>query len=437
MKKFIYISLTLLFGLHQLTSAQQKLTLQECIDIALQNNRNIKEQQLNKQQREIAYNQARADLLPGVNASIGQSFVFGRSIGLDNTYQNTNSSQTSFNLSGDITLFDGLRMKHNIDARRAELYASQADMEKVEDDIIMSVSTAFLQVLLNKELLQIAERQVELTKENIKHRTELVHSGKLAQGELYELEAQQAKEELNLIEAQNRLKLSLLDLAQIMEIENFAALDVIAPDEKTLAAETDVLLSAEATYQGALLHRPELKSAQFQMNRFEKEVKIAQSEYFPTLSFGANIGTGYYHMNQLENRPFAEQFKNNMSNSLGFSLRIPIFNRLRVRNNVKNAKIALENSRLQMDKTKLELRKRVEQAYYNAVAAKSRWSAAMKSEKASKEAYRFAQQKYENGRATAYELFQAKNNVAQILAEQAQAKYEYLFRLKILEILKN
>ncbi|MFA6913342.1 MAG: TolC family protein, partial [Proteiniphilum sp.] len=150
--RIIVTSLLLTCGTFLTVSAQQQYTLLECIDIALENNRNIKQQELNRQQREIAYSQARADLLPNLNASAGQSFVFGRSIGLDNTYVNTNSSQTSFGIGADITLFDGLRMKHNIDARKAEMYASEADLDKMRDDIIMSVSTAFLQALLNREL---------------------------------------------------------------------------------------------------------------------------------------------------------------------------------------------------------------------------------------------------------------------------------------------
>jgi len=155
--------------------------------------------------------------------------VFGRSIGLDNTYQNTNSSQTSFSLGSDITLFDGLRMKHNIDARRADVNASQADLDKIRDDIVISISTAFLQVLLNKELLQISEDQIELTNANIAQRSELIKNGKMAEGEIYELEAQKAKEELNRVQAESNLKLALLDLAQIMEIENVLDLDITAP----------------------------------------------------------------------------------------------------------------------------------------------------------------------------------------------------------------
>jgi outer membrane protein len=176
---------------------------------------------------------------------------------------------------------------------------------------------------------------------------------------------------------------------------------------------------------------------QYQIESSEKEMLMAKSQFYPSLSFGANMGTGYYKMSGRDNDPLGTQLRNNMSNSLGFSLRIPIFNKFQVRNNVHSAELAIANTRLEMDKTKLELRKQIEQAYYNAVGAKSRWEAAQKSVTASDEAYRFAEQKFENGRANAYELFLAKNNQTQALGEEAQAKYEYAFRLKILELLKD
>ncbi|MDD2552274.1 MAG: TolC family protein [Dysgonamonadaceae bacterium] len=419
----------------QSLQAQKKYTLQECVDIALENNRNIKQQALNKQQKEVAYSQARTDLLPNLNASMGQSFVYGRSIGIDNTYQNINSSQSSFNISSDITLFDGLKMKYNIDARKAEMYISEADLEKIQDDIIMSVSTAFMQVLMNKELLEIANDQIELTEINIRRLNELVKSGKMAKGELLELEAQQAQEEFNQIQAVNNLKLSLLDLAQIMELEDFENFDVEVPEN--IMIDEGILLSPTNIYESALIARPEIRGAQYRVESSEKEIMIAKSAYFPSLSFGASMGSGYYNMSGRPNESFGTQLKNNRSTSLGFSLRIPIFNRFQVRNSVKNAQYALEYSKLEIDKTKLDLRKRIEQAYYNAIGAESRWEAAQKSEIASQEAYRFAEQKYENGRATSYELSQAKTNLAKVLADQAQAKYEYVFRLKILELLKD
>lgn len=432
--KLLYLLITV--GTLLPIAAQKKYTLLECIDIALENNRDIKQQELNRQQRQVAYSQARADLLPAVNASSGQSFVFGRSIGLDNTYQNTNSSQTNFNIGADITIFDGLRMKHNIDARRADVLVSEADLERIKDEITMSVSTAFLQALLNHELLLIAENQIESTQANLLRSSELVNSGKMAKGELYEIEAQIAKEELNRVQAESSYKLALLDLAQIMELESFNDFDIASPPAETLINETP-LLSSQMVYESALVNRPEIKSIQYQLESSMKEKLMARSQYYPTLSFGANMGTGYYNMSGRNNDPFATQLKNNVSNSLGFNLRIPIFNRFQVKNSVQNAEIAIANRRLEMDKTKLELRKRIEQAFFNAVGAESRWAAAQKSVTASNEAYRFAKEKHESGRANSYELFLAKNDQTQALSEEAQAKYEYAFRLKILELLKD
>jgi len=309
-------------------------------------------------------------------------------------------------------------------------------LDKIRDDIVISVSTAFLQVLLNKELLQISEDQIELTNANIAQRSELIKNGKMAEGEIYELEAQKAKEELNRVQAESNLKLALLDLAQIMEIENVTDLDITAPPVEQHISES-LLLSAEAVYESALVNRPEISGANFRLESAQKEVSMSKAQLFPTLSFGANMGTGYYHMSNRANDSFRSQWRNNMSNSIGFNLRIPIFNRFQVRNSIQNAQIALENNRLEMDKTKLDLRKRIEQAYYNALGAKSRWEAAQKSEIAAREAYRFAEQKFESGRANSYELFQAKNNLTQVLGEKAQAKYEYAFRLRILELLKD
>ena len=163
---------------------------------------------------------------------------------------------------------------------------------------------------------------------------------------------------------------------------------------------------------------------------------MAKSQLYPILSFGANMGTGYYKMSERPNDPFSSQFRNNMSNALGFSLRIPIFNRFQTRNNIRTAELAVENSRIEMDKVKIELRKRIEQAFHNAVGAQSKWKATQKSKKR-REAFRFAQEKFDTGRANAYELFQAKSNLTQVLSEQVQAKYEYAFRLKILEMLKE
>jgi len=428
------ISLIALLFIPLSSFAQKTWTLEQCVDTAWNNNLKIRQQQNTAQNREINYRQARLNLLPSLNGSIGQNFVFGRSLTAANTYASSNSKQTSLNLSSNVTLFDGLRMKYNIDARKADWMGSKADLEKIRKDIALSVATAYMQVLLNKELLQITNDQLALTKTKIEQRQVLVSNGKMAEGEMYELQAQAAKEELSRTQNENALKLSLLDLAQIMEIDNFEQLDVVVPEN--LIDKNAMIISAQTIYESAITHRPEIKSAEYRLLSGSKDMLATKAELYPSLSFGANSGTGYYNMSHANNEAFGKQLKNNLTTSVGLTLSIPIFNKFDVQNRVKIAQNNVENNKLDIQNTKLDMKKSIQQAYYNALAAQSRWEAALKSEIASQEAYRFANQKYEAGRASVYELYQAKSNLTQVLSEKTQSKYEYAFRIKILELLK-
>lgn len=432
MKKYIVI-IALLMPLFAM--AEKPWTLQQCVDTALANNRNVKQQFLMKKNKDIAYEQTRQNLLPNLNASAGQNWNFGRSLAADNSYYSSNSSQTSFGISSGLTLFDGMKMKYNIDASKADMMASEADLEKIKQDITMNVALGFMQILLNKELLQVANEQLGLTRTKIEQRKALVTSGKMAEGELLELFAQESKEEMSRMQAENTLNLSLLDLAQYLELEHFENLDVVAPEK---FSENELqLLSANVVIESALTHRPEIKGAEYRLKNSEYNVLIAKGNYMPTLSLGANYGTGYYNLSNLpSNNSFGQQLKDNMSATIGLNLSIPIFNRYQVRNNVRSAELGVKSSKISVDNAKLELKKTIQQAYYNALGAKARWDASQKSEIASREAYRFANQKYEAGRATLYELYQAKNNLTQVLGEKAQAKYQYFFRVKMLELLK-
>ena len=432
MKKIFLIIGALLAAL--VANAQQPWTLQQCVDTALANNRNIKQKALVRKTNEISYQQARLNLLPDLNASVNQNFNFGRTLDSNNDYQAVNSSTSSFGIGSQITLFDGLRMKYNIDARMADLKASDAELEKIQRDIVMSVSSSFLQVLLNKELLQIAVEQLKVTETNIEQKKQLVAAGKLAEGEMFELYAQQSKEEVDRTQAENTLKLSLLDLAQILELADFEKLDIVVPAD--LMFNELQLLNPESVFQSALINRPEVKSAEYKLDGSKTNVDIARSYLYPSLGFGAQMGTGYYNLKGIPNASFKQQINEQFSTVLGFSLNIPIFNKFETKNSVKKAQIDVESNKLNVDNVKLELRKTVQQAYYNAVAAKAKWEAAQKSETASNEAYRFANQKYEGGRATVYELYQAKSNLTQAQSQVVQSKYEYVFRLKILELLK-
>lgn len=432
MKKTIWAIMVSVF-VSSVAMAQNIMTLEQCIDSALNRNRNVKQQELNRKSREIAYEQARLNLLPNLNASAGQSFMFGRSLVADNTYQNLNSSQSSFNISSGVTLFDGMRMKYNIDARKAEMMASEADLDKIKADIKLNVTVAYLQVLLYKENLQTAESQIEMTLHRIAQKQALVDAGKVPAGEMFELRAQLAREEMTRIQTDNNLKLALLDLAQIIELDQFMELDVVMPQD--LDTEP-ALLSVDEIFQSAAINRPEIKGAEYRLQSNEKNVDIARSAFYPTLSFGAQMGSGYYNLSGVPNKAFSQQISDNLSTNVGFSLQVPIFNKMENKNRVASSKLAVENSRIEIENTRMQLRKTIQQSYQSALAAQSRLNAARTSEDASREAYRFAELKYESGKASVYELYQAKTNLAQVISEVTQAKYEYALRIKMLELLR-
>jgi outer membrane protein len=437
MKTKIFMILGALLATLLATAQTKQWTLQQCVDTALVNNRTVKQQTLTKKNREIAYEQARNNLLPNLNAGIDQNFGFGRTVGENNTYlSSTASSQsTRFGLSSNVTLYNGFKLKNTIEARKADMNASEADLDKIKADITTNVAAGFLQILLNKELLQIAKDQLALTRSKTEQRKALVTAGKMAEGELLELVAQESKEEMSRLRAENTLKLSLLDLAQFLELENFENLDVVTPDN---LSEADLkLLSAEDVYQSALTHRPEVKGAEFRLKSSEYEVLTSKADYYPSLGLSTSFGTSYYHDNSVYTfNSFGQQLSDKLNAAISLNLSIPIFNKYAVRNNVRSAELGVKSSKISVDNAKLELKKTIQQAYYNALGAKSRWEAAQLSEVASREAYRFTNQKYEAERATSYELYQAKSNLTQVLSEEVQAKYEYFFRLKLLEYLK-
>lgn len=432
--KTVKIIILLLITQTMLSFAASPMTLEQCIDSALTNNRNVKQQKLSRDNQAIAYQQARANLLPNLNASASQSFGFGRSINVNNVYESVNSSQTSFGISSGLVLFDGLRMKYNIDKQREELKAAEADLEKLNDDIQMNVTASFLQVLLYEELLDNAKSQLELTTKKIEQRQKLIDEGKIAKGEIYELVSQQSREELSLVRAENNVKLSLLDLAQIVELKDFKNLVVISPE--FMVSNSIEFNSSEDFFVKFVNTRPEIEAAQFRVESARKTTSIAKSALLPSLNLGANLGTGYYNMSGRANSSFDQQIKDNFSTNVGFNLNIPIFSRFENKNNIKRAELSVENYELQLEDVKLQYRKNIEQAWQNADAAKTRYESALKSEKVTREAYNYVELKYQNDRATVYELYQAKNNLSQVVSELSQSKFEYLLRLKILDLLK-
>lgn len=415
--------------------AQETWDLRECINYALENNIQIQQQSINSDYYENELQQAKNNRLPSLNGGLSNSFNFGRSLQYDNTYANYNSNQTGGSLSANMTLWNGFILKNSIDKAEFDLKASLADLQKAKDDISLYIAAAYLEILLAEELVKVAEDQIGVTKLQIDRTGKLVDAGSLAKGSLLEIEAQLANEELNLVNQQNNLQLAYLNLYQLLELpftEQFKIEDPVLPVVKANGS----LLNSMEVFRNAVNLRPEIKSAEYRLGSYKEQVAIAKGNLYPTLTFGADYYNSYnnkYEDYNGDKIPFSEQLKNNERYGLGVNLNIPIFNKGQARTQVKNAELQVLNQEFELQSTKNTLRKDIEQAYTNALAALKKYIASNKAVESMQEAFRYTEEKFNVGMVNSVEYNQSKNNLAKTKSDLAQAKYDYIFRTKILD----
>lgn len=414
-------------------------SLERCIRYAQENNIDLKQKEQEKENRDIELNTSKWSWLPAVNANAAQSFQFGRSTTKSGVIVDQSAQNTTFNISLDMPLFDGLKTPNDIAARRLSLKAAMESLNKAKEDLAINVASYYLQVLYNKELLKVAELQVALDNEQVSKTEAMVNNGKVPLSQLYDMKAQLAKDEATLVESRNNVSLALLDLAQSLELERSNKdFDIEIPEQVDVVAENmGSLLPPDHIYENALTFKSQIKEQEYLLASAKKNLNVARSEYYPKLNLGASYSNGYYHSSMggefVDTRSFSEQLRQNGQNIVGFSLSIPLFNRLQVRNSVRQAKVNIRNQELMLENTRKALYKEIQQAYFNATAAQEKYTASGKSVVASKEAFEYAQASYEAGKSTVFEFNEAKTKYAQSLAEQAQAKYDYIFRAKILD----
>lgn len=439
MKKSLFIPLSALLLLSTNVQAQaRQWSLEECIRYAIEHNIDLKQKQQEQENREVELNTSKYSWLPNLNASLGENMGFGRSQSKDAVIVDRNSANTSFNVQMSMPIFDGFNIPNDIAARRLDLKAAVETLNKAKEDLAINVASYYLQVLYNKEMLKIAELQVVLSNEQVSKTDALVNAGKVPLSQLYDIKAQLAKDEVTLTEAKNNVKLATLDLTQSLELErdgeNF---DVITPEvEDAVEQYMGSIIPPDQVYDNAVAVKPQIKEQEFLLESQKKTLKIAQAGYYPKLNLGASYSNGYYHNfgdGDYTNLPFGDQLKNNGQKAIGLTLSIPIFNRFQVRNSVRSARIGIRNRELMMENSKKVLYKEIQQAYYNATASQEKYISSDKSVVASKEAFTYAEERYGAGKSTVFEYSEAKTKYAQSLSEQTQAKYNFIFRAKILD----
>lgn len=427
-KLLIIISIVALsFASH----AQKVWTLDECVDYAMEHNLTIVQSVISQNSAEYQYKASKNAWLPTVSADASQSFGFGQSPSYNGVYVSDNSASLSFGLSASMPLFNGLNLYHQTKANQLEMDASKKDLEAAKYDLKLLIMSYYMQVVFNKELKAIAEKQLTLTEEQHSKTQQLYELGKVAESNVYESAAQVATAKSTLVQTENSLILSILDIVQALELENIEDFDVVSPENFEI--ENLTLPSQETTYDFALQHQPKMEAANLRLEKSYSDVKASKSSWYPSLSLFAGYSNGYYnYFSSGNNTPFDEQIKNNGRTSFGVSLRVPIFNAMQTKYRVEQTKLSIKNQELAISATKKELKKEIQQAYYNAIAAEQKYKAADETYHSADIAYQYSKESYDAGRATLLELNESKNRLFKSESEMLQAKYEYLYRVEVL-----
>lgn len=435
------IIFTLSFILASLAASAQQSggwTLRQCIDYALENNVTVKQQDVTRRQNEVQLSTAKNSRLPDLNASASQNWSFGRGLTSENTYSNRNTSSTSLSLGTTVPLFTGFRIPRTIELNKLNLEAATADLGKARDDISVQVAQAYVQILYNIELRDVAQRQIDIDSIQVERLREMYRTGKASGVEVAQQEATLAQSRLTLTQADNDYRISLLTLAQLLELPSPEGFTIVRPDIATLTLdEAATLPLPDEIFQEAIAFKPEVKAETLRLKSTEMSIKIAQSALWPTLSLSAGLGSNYYKTNGFDTESFGRQMRNNFSQYIGLSLNIPIFNRFETRNSIRSARLDRESQQLRLDDVKKTLYKEIQQAYYNAVAARAQYASSTEATASNKAAFDLMSAKYEYGKANITEFNESKNNWLKAESDLARAKYEYMYDTSLLDFYRG
>ena len=438
MRKYIFSLVIGSLGIGT-ASAQKAWSIRECCDYAIEHNISIKQQVNQCRQQEIQLSNAKNSRLPDVSGSVGQNFSFGRGLTSENTYTNTNTSSTSFQLGASLPLFTGFEIPNQIKLSKLNLEAATADLEKAKNDIRMQVAQAYVQILYDMEIADVARRQISIDSAQVARLQAFVNNGKASEAELSQQKATMANSRLTATQAENNLKLAILSLTQLLELPSPDGFTIVRPTLAELdnLVKLDNLTTPDQVYAEAIGVKPEILSQQLKLRGAEHSIKIAQAGHYPTLSLSGGLGTNYYTTSGFKADGFGKQLENNSSQYIGLNLNVPIFNRFQTRNRVRNARIDQESQQLQLDNTKKTLYKEIQQVFYNALNAQTKTQSSAEAVQSSKDAFELMQAKYENGKSTITEFNEAKNNYLKSESDLVQARYENLYQHALLEFYRG
>lgn len=413
--------------------AQQGWSLERCIKHAAENNLQIKQQQLSVEQAENNVLQSKLNFIPSFNASVNHNMNWGKSVNInDLEITNKLTQSTSANISASMPLFDGLVKLNTLHSSKIQLEISQQEVERLKNEISISITQAYLQVILALEIEKSAKESFNSVNEQVERTKKLVDAGSQAYSSLLDIEAQLAAERVQLVSAGNEVKSSYLNLMQLLDLPDDGNFKIETPNtDSTYILFTENNLTA--IYNSAL-GLPQIERAELSLKKSKYDYKIQKGGAYPSISFSAGYGT-YYSDSQKQ--AFFSQFNDNRNPSIGFGLSIPIFNGWRNNTSVRNARLNIKNAELELEKSKQQLYKDIQQACNNAQNAYEKHLAAEHNMKASRESFSYVESKFNVGMLNGTDYTVAKTNLFKSQSEYYQTKFQYLFYLKILDFYRG
>lgn len=439
MKKVLSAVFVLFTGYFTLNAQDTRVwSLMDCISYAHENNIQIKRQELQMEYTEKDYTQSFFNFTPSLNAGVEHSLSSGRALNTE-LYRWENARQTfgSMGVRSELTLFNGFQNLNTVSERRYSYLSSMEDLEKTRNDITLMIMNYYLQVLFDEELMEVSRSQYEVSLLQVEKTRKLVEVGNIAMGQLFEIEAQAATDKLNFTIRQNKLQLSLLDLVQLLDLDSARGFSIVHPGNLSVE-NTLVPAGFEDVLNKAMVHMPEIRGAEYSVKSSEKNLAVQKGERSPEVylsgvyysryqngSFNPNDSTFTY--------PLTDQLKDKQYSQLNIGVTIPVFNRYQVQTSISKARIQLEDARLQLEQQKQVLYKKIQQAHTDALGAFEKYQAAKEAVKSNEEAFNYSRQKFEVGLVNAIDFSIATNNYSKARSDLAQAKYEYIFKAKILD----
>ena len=455
---------SVLIILHSYSQSNSHWDLSTCIDFAVKHNITLKQASIQTQISKNNFTQSEASILPTFNAGAQHTYNFGRTIDrYTNTFANSQVLSQNFYVSSNVILWSGLAQYNNIKANQYQYLARTENYLQQQNDIALNVATNYINVIFSEEILNIAKQSYLLTEEQVKRTTILVNEGSLSKSMAYDLDAQLANDNVTVINADNNYQLAVLGLKQLLNADTINQFKVTRPEIEITDADL-TKLSIQTIYEEALKNQHSIKSAQYNLLASEKTLNAAKGKVSPTLSATGSLGTGTSELNKrlvssnvsgytpvaatldgstivyqpqyniiTEKKPFADQFNENVNKSIGFTLTVPILNGLQTLTSVKNAQLNVLNAKYTQELTEQNLYKTIAQAYANANAALNKYHANDIAVEAAQQSFNFTQQKFTVGTISTFDFNTAKTRLQNAQSNLIQAKYDYIFKLKVLD----